>query len=42
MGLETGTYLDDLVTTNPVGAADFVSVGDDHIRLLKNILKNSK
>lgn len=41
MGLETGTYLDDLIITNPIGAADFVSVGDDHLRFVKKALKNS-
>lgn len=41
MGLETGTFLDDLIITNPIGAADFVSVGDDHLRLVKKALKNS-
>jgi hypothetical protein len=41
MGLETGTYIDDLVITNPIGAADFVSVGDDHLRFVKKTLKNS-
>lgn len=41
MPLETGTYIDDLVTTNPVGASDAKSFGDDHIRLIKTVLKNS-
>ena len=40
MALESGTYLDDLVTTNPT-ASDNVSAGDDHLRLLKTVLKNS-
>ena len=40
MGLETGTYIDDLVTTNPT-STDLVKFGDDHIRLLKTVLKNS-
>ena len=39
MALEAGTYVNDLVTTNPVGAADFVSAGDDHLRLVKSVLK---
>lgn len=39
MGLETGTYISDLVTTNPVGASDPKSQGDDHIRLLKSTIK---
>lgn len=39
MGLETATYIADLVATNPVGASDFVSQGDDHIRLIKSALQ---
>lgn len=39
MGLETGTYINSLVATNPVHATDDVSVGDDHIRLLKSTIK---
>lgn len=38
MGLEVGTYISDLVATNPVHASDDVSVGDDHIRLLKSTI----
>jgi hypothetical protein len=38
MGLETGTYVDDLVATNPI-TTDTKSQGDDHLRLLKSILK---
>lgn len=38
MGLETATYIDDLVSTNPVGASDNVSTADDHIRLIKSVL----
>lgn len=38
MALETGTYLSDLVATNPA-AADPKSQGDDHIRLLKSTIK---
>lgn len=34
MGLETGTYLSDLVATNPI-ATDDQKYGDDHLRLLK-------
>lgn len=41
MGLESGTYVDDLVTTNPVGASDPKSQGDDHLRLIKSVLKNT-
>jgi hypothetical protein len=40
MGLETSTYIDGLVATNPVGGDD-VSEGDDHIRLLKSTIKAS-
>ncbi len=40
MGLETGTYVDDLVVTNPLGT-DAKSAGDDHLRLIKTVLKNS-
>ena len=39
MGLETGTYINDLVTTNPVGATDQKQFGDDHLRLIKSVLK---
>lgn len=39
MGLETGTTIADLVATNPT-AADPRSEGDDHIRLIKAVLKN--
>jgi hypothetical protein len=39
MGLESATYIDGLVTTNPVGATDPKSQGDDHIRLLKSTVK---
>lgn len=38
MALESATYISDLVATNPVHATDDVSVGDDHIRLLKSTL----
>lgn len=40
MGLETGTYIDELVTTNPI-ISDPRSEGDDHFRLIKNVLKNT-
>src|SRR5690606_35137911 len=40
MGLETSTYIDGLVTTNPDGD-DGKSQGDDHIRLIKSVLKNT-
>ena len=35
------TYLDALVETNPVGATDSKAQGDDHIRGIKNVLKNT-
>ncbi len=38
MGLEAATFISGLVATNPVGATDPVSQGDDHIRLLKSTL----
>lgn len=40
MGLETGTVVADLVITNPT-SSDSKSVGDDHLRLLKTVLRNS-
>lgn len=41
MSLETGSRIQDLVPTNPVGATDFVQQGDDHIRLLKVCIQGS-
>lgn len=38
MGLEIGTYISDLVTTNPTGA-DAKSTSDDHHRLIKSTIK---
>ena len=38
MAKETATYISQLVPTNPV-ASDSVSVGDDHLRMLKTVLK---
>lgn len=40
MGLETGTYIDSLVITNPT-ATDNRSEGDDHLRLLKSTVKST-
>ena len=40
MALESGTYIKDLVSTNPPGT-DAISQGDDHIRLIKSVLQNS-
>ena len=38
MGLESGSFLDDLVASNPAGT-DSKSQGDNHIRLIKSLLK---
>lgn len=40
MGLETGTYLDALVPTNPA-STDGLAQADDHIRLIKSTIKNT-
>lgn len=40
MGLETATYIDGLVVTNPT-ATDPKSQGDDHLRLVKSTIKNT-
>lgn len=40
MPLESGTYINDLVSTNPA-ITDQVSQGDDHIRLIKKVLLNT-
>lgn len=40
MGLETGTYISDLVATNPLGS-DPKSTADDHLRLIKSTIKAS-
>lgn len=39
-GLESATYISDLVITNPV-SSDPANQGDDHIRLLKTAIKNT-
>ena len=39
MGLESATYIEDLVQTNPLGT-DGKSQGDNHLRLIKQVLKN--
>lgn len=41
MPLETGTYIDSLNASNPVGASDPKSQGDDHLRLIKSTIKNT-
>ena len=40
MGVETASYITQLVDTNPV-VGDPVGEGDDHIRMVKTVLKNS-
>ena len=40
MALESATYIDGLVTSNPTGS-DNISDGDEHIRLIKTVLKNT-
>lgn len=40
MPIEAATFLNDLVATNPI-AGDPVAEGDDHIRLMKTVLKNT-
>jgi len=40
MGVETASYITQLVSTNPV-VGDPVGEGDDHIRMVKTVLKNS-
>lgn len=41
MSLETATYVDSLVVTNPVGATDDRNTADDHLRLIKACLKRT-
>ncbi len=40
MGLESATYLSDLVSANPA-SSDAVSAGDDHIRGIKSAIKTT-
>lgn len=40
MALESATYISGLVATNPPGS-DSISQGDDHLRLIKTVLKNT-
>ncbi len=40
MALESATYISGLVNTNPSGS-DSISQGDDHLRLIKSVLKNT-
>lgn len=39
MGLESATFLSQLNASNPIGASDPKSQGDDHIRLIKSVLQ---
>lgn len=41
MGLEAATLIHELDPANPVGGADPKGQGDDHIRMLKNVLLNN-
>ena len=41
MALESATYIPELTNTNPVGASDPKSQGDDHLRLIKKTLLNT-
>lgn len=40
MGLETGTFIDDLVIANPA-STDGLAQADDHLRLIKTVLKTT-
>ena len=40
MARESATFISGLVSTNPTGS-DSISAGDDHLRLLKTVLKNT-
>ena len=40
MALESASYISGLVATNPSGS-DSISQGDDHLRLIKDVLKTS-
>lgn len=40
MGLEVATYINQLVPSNPLGTDDR-SQGDDHLRLIKQVLQNT-
>lgn len=41
MGLEVAAWISQLVATNPVGASDGLNTADDHIRLIKSVLKGT-
>ena len=40
MGLESAVFIDGLVPSNPTGS-DLKSLGDDHLRLIKQVIKNT-
>src|SRR4029077_18771968 len=40
MRLESATFINDLVASNPLGS-DFKNPGDNHLRLIKQVLKNT-
>ena len=40
MALETGTFINSLVATNPA-ATDALAAADDHLRLIKSTIKNT-
>lgn len=39
MGLESASFISELVDTNPVGAVDDYATADDHLRLIKSVLQ---
>ncbi len=41
MALETASFIPELIVTNPVGASDPKSAGDDHLRLIKTAILGS-
>ena len=41
MTVETATYISELAPANPAGASDPVSEGDNHLRLLKEVLQGT-
>ena len=40
MGIEVATYISGLDENNPAGS-DNISEGDDHLKLIKTVLKNT-
>ncbi len=41
MGLEVANFISELIATNPIGPSDLVDKGDDHIRLVKEVLQGT-